>query len=102
VISAGVLITVARVFHLITQIYIVIIIIRAFMTWMPDLHPNRFTYILGRLTDPVFRFVRRRLRFSIINGIDFSPIIILFALYLIDSLVTYLLMRWAFNLPIGG
>ena len=94
--------TLAQFIHIAINIYIFIIIIRSVMSWMGNIPPNTFTYILRRLTDPVFRLVHRTLPFTVMGGIDISPIIIIFALYFIDTFLYGLLMDFARRLIIGG
>jgi YggT family protein len=69
------------------RIYIIIIIIRAVISWIGDIPPNRFIYLLRKITDPVFYFVHRHVPFAVIGGIDISPILIILALYLVDSIL---------------
>lgn len=58
-------------------IYVWIIIISVILTWVnPDPH-NPIVRILNNLTEPVFRQVRRFLPFTVIGGIDLSPIVVL-------------------------
>lgn len=76
--------------HLLIQLYILIIIVRSFMSWMGEIPRHPLVTILYRLTDPLFRFVHRRLPFLIVGGIDITPIIIIIVLYFID----HLLMSW--------
>lgn len=93
----------AQLIHLVIQIYILIIIIRAVISWLGNIPVNRFIIILRRLTDPVFRYVHKMLPFTIIGGIDISPIIIVIALYFIDSFLYSVLMGYAGQLlPKGG
>ena len=88
--------------HLLIQAYILIIIVRSVISWMGTLPSNRFIYLLRRLTDPVFRFTHRMVPFSIIGGIDISPIIIIVALVFIDNVFTGLMMGYADKLSLGG
>ncbi|MCK4837017.1 MAG: YggT family protein [Candidatus Aminicenantes bacterium] len=92
----------AQFFHLVIQAYIIVIIVRAVISWAGNIPPNRFIYILRRLTDPVFRVVHRYVPFSIIGGIDISPIIIIVLLYFIDNFFTGVLMEYADRLSLGG
>ncbi|MCP5103916.1 MAG: YggT family protein [bacterium] len=82
----------AQLFHTLIQIYILVIIVRSVISWLGNIPPNRLIMILRQLTDPVFRFVHRHLPFLIVGGIDISPIVIVIALYFIDSFVTETLM----------
>lgn len=59
------------------SIYVWIIIISVILTWVnPDPH-NPIVRILNNLTEPVFRQVRKLLPFTVIGGIDLSPIVVL-------------------------
>ena len=65
------------------------------MSWMGNIPRNKFYYILRRLTDPVFRIVHKTLPFTIIGGIDISPIIIIVILIFIDRFFTGLMLGYA-------
>ncbi len=92
------LLATANLLSMIINIFIFIIIIRSILSWAGPLPGNQFTYILRRITDPVFRYVHKIIPFSIIGGIDISPIIILFALYFIDTLFPGVLRDYANSL----
>ena len=98
-ISASLLRALAQLIHTLIQLYILVIIVRAVISWMGDIPPNPLVMIIIRLTDPLFRFLHRRMPFLIVGGIDISPMIIVFALYLLDSLVTGLILDFARTLP---
>ena len=80
-----------QVVQLAIEVYIIIIIIRSIISWAGNMPPNNLIYFLRRITDPVFRQVHKHIPFTIIGGIDISPIIIIFFLYLINNLLTRLL-----------
>ena len=84
------------------HVYIFIILIRAVISWMGNIPTNNFIILLRRITDPVFRFVHRHLPFTIIGGIDISPIIIVMVLYLINAVVISTLGDYARQLMIRG
>jgi YggT family protein len=98
VIAGNLLRAIAQLIHLVIHIYIFVIIIRAIISWMGNIPPNQFIYILRRLTDPVFRLVHRHVPFAIIGGIDISPIFITVILYFIDSVVTGILLDMAYQM----
>ncbi len=50
---------------------------------------NPIVDLLNRLTQPAFIFVRRKMPFVVISGIDLSPIVIIFGLQFIDTLLKY-------------
>ena len=87
----------AEIIHIAIHIYIFIIIIRSVISWMGNVPPNPFFNLLKQLTDPIFRFVHRVLPYNVtvVGNIDISPIIIILGLYLVDRLVTGLLLDFA-------
>jgi YggT family protein len=81
------IIALAQLVHTVINIYIWVIIIAAFLSFVrPDPY-NPIVQTLYRLTEPAFEFVRRKLPFVVISGIDLSPILIILALQFIDTFV---------------
>lgn len=83
--------------NMLFTVYIYIIIARAILSWVnPDPY-NPIVRFLHSATDPVLDRIRRivPLQFS---GIDFSPLILLFGIYLLQRVVIVLLTRLAFSL----
>jgi len=73
-------------------LYIWIIIIASFLSFVrPDPY-NPVVQILTRLTEPAFAFVRRKLPFVVMSGIDLSPLIIIFGLQFIDIIIRNILV----------
>lgn len=69
------------------QIYIWIIIISALMSLVnPDPY-NQIVQAIRKLTEPAFRFVRSKMPFVVVSGLDLSPIVIIFALNILMSIV---------------
>ncbi|MBE0596735.1 MAG: YggT family protein [Desulfuromonadales bacterium] len=83
--------------NMLFTVYIYIIIARAILSWVnPDPY-NPIVRFLHNATDPVLNRIRRvvPLQFS---GIDFSPLILLFGIYLLQRVVMVLLTRLALGL----
>jgi YggT family protein len=72
-------------------LYIWIIIIASFLSFVRPDPNNPIVQILYRLTEPVFAFVRKKLPFVVMSGIDLSPLIIIFGLQFIDIIIRNLL-----------
>lgn len=73
--------------HSLMTVYIWIIIISAFMSFIrPDPH-NPIVQVIYRLTEPAFNFVRQKLPFSVFSGIDLSPLVIVIGLQVIDIVI---------------
>lgn len=56
-------------------IYMLLIVVTAFLSWIPPLYHSRFGEILRQFTEPADNLIRRFI--PPIFGLDFSPIIVL-------------------------
>ena len=69
------------------NIYIWIIIIAALLSFVnPDPY-NQIVQAIRKLTEPVFAFVRQKMPFVVVSGIDLSPIVVIFALNLLEAIL---------------
>ncbi|HFC03405.1 MAG TPA: YggT family protein [Nitratifractor salsuginis] len=77
-----------QVIHTVINLYIWMIIIAAVLSFVQPnpSNPTVRSLILGlyRLTEPAFAWVRRKMPFVVVGGIDLSPIVILLALQFLD------------------
>jgi YggT family protein len=73
------------------NIYIFIIIIRAVLSWLNVSQYNRMAYLIYRLTEPVLEPIRNLLK-PYAAGIDFSPVVAFFLIYLLKRLVFFLFL----------
>ena len=82
------IIALAKVLSLVINLYTIIIIVSALISWVnPDPY-NPIVRILYGLTQPAFRLVRRFLPRPLLHlRIDISPIIVLLALVLIETVM---------------
>lgn len=89
--------TLSDVIGLVFQIYIFIVIARALVSWVnPDPY-NPIVRFLYQATEPVLARIRRVIP-SQFGGFDFSPIILLLALSLLQRLLLRLLAQLAFGM----
>jgi YggT family protein len=98
-ILANLVIGVGQALHYIINIYIFIVVARAIISWVnPDPYNPivRFLYIA---TEPVLRYVRRLM--PIVSGIDFSPIIVMIALFFIDQVLVQSIIDYGIRLKVG-
>ncbi len=86
-----------NIFHSLLTIYIWVVIIAALLSWVKPDPYNPIVQILGRLTEPVYAFVRRTIP-SVFNGIDLAPLIIIVALQIIDVIFVGLISTLAYSL----
>jgi YggT family protein len=79
------------------SIYMWIIIARALISWVnPDPY-NPIVRFLISVTEPVLYWIRRRLPVNI-GGMDFSPIIVIFAIYFLQMFLVRSLMQMALGM----
>jgi len=83
---------IAQLLHSIINLYIWVVIIAALLSFVQLDPRNPIVEILNRLTQPVFSFVRQKMPFVVFSGIDLSPIVIIFGLQFIDTLMMRSLM----------
>ncbi len=87
---------IASVLDFLLTAYIWVIIVRALISWVnPDPY-NPIVRFLYNITEPVRRPVRRLLPLSM--GIDFSPLIVIAAIYLLRMFVVKTLFDMAVRL----
>jgi YggT family protein len=81
--------------NLIFTLYIYIVVARAIISWVnPDPY-NPIVRFLHNATDPLLDKIRRVVPLQF-GGIDFSPIILLFGVFLLQRVVILLLTRLAY------
>jgi YggT family protein len=69
------------------QIYFILVVIRVLLTWFPTVNWASPPFsVLSQLTDPYLNLFRSLL--PPLGGMDFSPMLALFALQIVSSLLT--------------
>ena len=61
-----------------------VIIISSILTWVKPDPYNPIVQMLSRLTEPAYSFVRRYIP-TVVGGMDFAPIILIFALIFLET-----------------
>ncbi len=98
IVLANTLSAIALVLGSLLNIYFWIVIISAVLTWVrPDPY-NPIVRTLRLLTEPVFYRVRKWLPFTYTSGMDFSPVVVLLAIELINRIVIASLAQYAIAL----
>jgi YggT family protein len=89
------MIVLVNMIHRLIQLYILVIIIEVVLSYfMSPFHPIR--QFISRLVEPALTPIRRILSgvsASALGGIDFSSLVLIIVLQLLDMLVTNLLLR---------
>ncbi|KLE05154.1 YggT family protein [Aliarcobacter butzleri] len=63
-----------------------VVIISALLTWVKPDPYNPIVQILYRLTEPVYTFIRRYIP-TVFGGMDLAPLILIFGLIFIETLL---------------
>jgi YggT family protein len=89
---------VAVVLDTLLTVYFWIVIVSAVLSWVrPDPY-NPIVRTLYALTEPVYYRIRKHLPFTFMAGIDFSPIVVLLAIKLLEIAVVNSLYQYALRL----
>jgi len=84
------MVLVAEFIHLIAQILILLVIVSAVLSYfMSPYHPLREA--IDRIVDPMLAPIRRVV--PAIGGFDFSPLILIILIWLIDQVLTNIFLR---------
>jgi len=84
------MIYVANLVHLVIRVLILVIVVQALLSWVMDLdHPVR--QFVDRLVNPFLEPIRRLMP-PTSRGVDFSPLVLILILYLLDFLLTRLIL----------
>ena len=76
---------IAQVVDKVITILIYMIVIRAFLSFLPQLRSNKLSMLLSDITDPLLKPFQRFQIGGAAGAIDFSPLIAIIALNLIQS-----------------
>jgi YggT family protein len=81
-------------------LYMWVIIVRALISWVnPDPY-NPVVRFLYKATEPVLYQIRRRLPYT--GGIDLSPIIVILAIFFVQTFLVTTLHEAALRIKLGG
>ncbi|SFZ98703.1 Integral membrane protein YggT, involved in response to extracytoplasmic stress (osmotic shock) [hydrothermal vent metagenome] len=77
--------SIVQLLHTVITIYIWIVIISALMSFVRPDPSNPIVQTLNRLTEPVYAFVRKKMPFLIMGGLDLTPLVIILGLQFFDT-----------------
>ena len=87
-------IALARIVDLAFNLYIFIVIARALISWVSPDPYNPIVRFLHNATDPLLYRIRRLIPFQM-GGLDFSPIVLLLVLSVVQQVLVNFLVRLA-------
>lgn len=86
--------------YTILRAYIWIVIIATLLTWIEPNPYNPIVRFLYAVTEPVFDWVREHIP-VFFGGIDFSPMVVIFAIYFIQGYIIPTVVRLLIGVPPG-
>lgn len=102
-----ILIVTANVLSILLDFYQFVVIAAIIISWLRPRADHEFIITIIRmvrtLTEPVFYQIRKRLPASwFASGLDFTPMIVLIAIYVIRYLSVSILVEFGLRLTLGG
>lgn len=85
--------TIAKIIDLAVTLYIFIVIARAILSWIPHNPYNSIIRFIYNVTEPVLVKIRHLVPFF--RGLDLSPLILIFVLYILEGFVVSTLLDLA-------
>lgn len=83
--------SIAKIINNLFQLYNILILLRVFLTWVPNIDWNQQPLKTVReITDLYLNIFRRFI--PPVNGIDFSPILAIIVLQILQAIITNLVM----------
>lgn len=81
--------------HLVVNVLIILIVIQAILSWVPRLRWRfrEVSRVLEKITEPLMSPFRRLIPPSKTGGLDFSPILAIIALQLVERILIAVLWR---------
>ena len=86
----------AQVLHILLNVYMWIVIIRAIISWVSPDPYNPIVSLLYRVTEPVLGYARRII--PSLGGIDLSPILVLVLIVFLDQFLVQTISEFGLRL----
>ena len=85
--------TIAELINMVLTAYLIIVFARAVISWVnPDPY-NPIVRFLYQVTEPVFRWVRRRVPLLTGAGMDFTPMVVILAIMFVQRFLIPVLVH---------
>jgi YggT family protein len=77
--------SIVQLLHTVISVYIWIVIISALLSFVRPDPSNPIVQALYRMTEPVYSYLRKKMPFLIMGGMDLSPLVIILGLQFLDT-----------------
>ena len=74
-----------KLLNILIELLIILVFIHAIGSWFPQIRNSKFYWYIDFIVDPLLRPIRNLIK--PINGIDFSPLILIFILVIIQRML---------------
>jgi YggT family protein len=91
---------IATVLDLVLTLALILIIVRAVISWFSPDPYNPLVRFLNSSTEPLFTPIRRKVK-TVFGGIDLAPIFLIFLIYFLKAFLVVALRAYAQNLLSG-
>ncbi|WP_461830127.1 YggT family protein [Aquifex sp.] len=71
-----------KLIKLFLQLLTILVIVHAIGSWFPSVRRSKFYWYIDAIVEPLLRPIRSVVK--PVNGVDFSPLVLLFILYLLQ------------------
>lgn len=85
----------AQLVDLLLTLFMWIVIARALVSWVSPDPFNPIVRFLVRATEPLLGRLRRRLPFLVPGGLDLTPVIVIFGIIVLRTILVGSLYQWA-------
>lgn len=101
ILGGNFLMAIATVINFMLTAYLWIVIGSAIVSWVNADPWNPIVRFLRAATDPLYRRLRRAFPFLAAGGIDFTPLIVIAAIYFLDAFLVGSLQDYARQMRLG-
>jgi len=75
---------IVKLVKLLLQVLTILVIVHAIGSWFPSVRRSKFYWYIDAVVEPMLRPIRKVIK--PVNGLDFSPLVLLFVLYLLQRI----------------
>ena len=76
---------IVKLLNVLIEILIILVVIHAIGSWFPQIRNSKFYWYIDFIVEPLLRPIRNVIK--PVNGIDFSPLILIFILVIIQRIL---------------
>ncbi len=91
-------IALAHLLNSLLTLYLWVVIIAVVLSWVNADPWNPIVRTLRMLTEPVFRWIRHRMPFVLLGGLDLSPLVVVFGIYFLQLYLVPVLQELGYRL----